>query len=88
MIRLCATTKNDPQATGAWIGVKHPLGPDGVFWFRYEAGTKWAAHLLVQELTQRLDERMTAIRKEEYLRGWKDAKAKGAKVQWFSGELP
>lgn len=57
-----------------------------MFGLTWEAGTEWAARLLVWHLGARLSDQLTAIRQEAYANGWKDAKAKkGAKRVWFSG---
>lgn len=42
------------------------------------------AQLLSSQLDKHLAERVQAIRKEEYEKGWKDAKSHKTKETWFS----
>ena len=51
----------------------------------YNCGAEWAAYLLRENINDRMRARLSAIRKEAYEQGWKDAKSKkGAKTAWFS----
>lgn len=58
---------------------------DERFVFRFNAGVGWAARLLAGSLSRSMYERLTAIREAAYADGWKDAKAKRARRDWFGG---
>ena len=45
---------------------------------------EWIAKLLANNLQKSLESALEKIRREEYLKGWKDAKAKRKKEDWFS----
>lgn len=62
----------------------------GMFhYFSFEAGSEWAAKLMVNAMRTQLSDAMTSIRREAYYDGWKHAKGKKqAKLTWFSGRLP
>lgn len=60
----------------------------GDFIFALRVPEEWAAMLLVQAISKQLFDAMSAIRKNAYEQGWRDAKAKRAKEQWFSRRLP
>lgn len=59
------------------------------FIFSCDAGSEWAAKLLVQAIQRQLEAGMEEARRQAYAEGWRDAKAKKAAKQiWFSGRLP
>jgi len=57
---------------------------DAELWFYWNCNSELYAQLLTQQLNRHLDDRVQAIRKEEYEKGWKDAKAHRTKETWFS----
>lgn len=58
-----------------------------VFVTEIECGSEIYAILLRQKFADRLASRLEQIRHEAYTQGWKDAKAKDAKKEWFPGNL-
>lgn len=58
------------------------------FSFGFDAGTEWAAQLLVDRLRDVLGGSMQKVRASAYEDGWKNAKGKRAKQTWFSTWLP
>jgi hypothetical protein len=52
--------------------------------FDVDAGNKLDAQLRAENLNDHLAQSIQRIRKEEYNRGWKDAKSKKKKEDWFS----
>lgn len=65
--------------------VKLQDGPLGyIFPFEYTCDNKFYAELLTRHFDKILDERIEAVRKEEYDRGYKDGRAKRGKASWFS----
>ncbi len=58
------------------------------FKFDFNAGTEWSAKLLVQAMRDGAGACMEQIRRDAYLEGWRDAKAKRRKQTWFSSQLP
>jgi len=58
------------------------------FSFSFDAGTEWAAQLLVDRLRDVLGGSMQKARAAAYADGWKNAKHKTAKQAWFSPWLP
>lgn len=66
----------------------HVVMAGPTFTWRWNAGTEWAATLLLRAIREQLGDGMTEARAEAYAEGWRDAKAKRAKQQWFSGRLP
>lgn len=59
----------------------------GQIWLYWNCNSEMYAELLSRHINKRLDETIQAIRKEEYERGWKDAKAKKSKANWFSAVI-
>lgn len=49
-----------------------------------QCGDQLYAELLTQKIRSDFESMVEAIRREEYHRGWKDAKAKRRKEKWFS----
>ena len=68
------------------LNVPGPLG----LWFplTFEAGTEWAAELLLDFINHGIEKRIENVRRLEYEAGWKDAKAKKRpKRTWFLSTL-
>ncbi len=57
------------------------------FFFDWIAGSDIYAHLLVEDFNRRLDAVVKEARKTAYDNGWKDAKAKMRKRDFFSSWL-
>lgn len=53
-------------------------------YFDYNACSEAGAAMLIECFERRMEETLNAIRKDEYERGWADAKAKRAKQSYFS----
>jgi len=51
----------------------------------YNCNDEWYAVLLLNHLEERMKIELTAIRKQSYFEGWRDAKAKRAKQTWWKG---
>ena len=66
-----------------WIKVTHPSFPDKPFWFSHDTGNEIFASLLYDKLSNTYHDQLEDIRKLEYESGWKDAKAKSKKRNWF-----
>lgn len=64
-----------------------PLCDVRVFGFNWECNTEVYAGLLTNHLSNGLWSELVRVRKEAYEKGWKDAKAKVRKENWFSGAL-
>lgn len=75
-----------PSDTLVCVHVKLP-GVD-TFEFTFEADSAWAAKLLCRAINAALHDRQSSLFQEAYERGWKDAKAKRAKLQGCYGFLP
>lgn len=67
------------------ITVETGTSTGGDLWLYWECNSELFAELLTNELREKLTERLQAIRQEEYNQGWKHAKAKKAKQNWFAG---
>jgi len=52
--------------------------------FEINVGSELNAKFREHNLNEHLEETIHRIRKEEYNRGWKDAKSKKRKEDWFS----
>lgn len=61
----------------------YPL-QSGYYYFNYDCGNEEFARLLADHFERKLIDRIDAIRKEEYNRGYKDGRAKRAKATWFA----
>jgi hypothetical protein len=55
--------------------------------FTWPTGQPYAADLLVRYIIERVRKAISDTRREYYEKGWKDAKAKRPKDDWFSGVL-
>lgn len=53
-------------------------------WFYWDCDNELFAQLLANQLDRQLSDKMKAIRREEYEKGWKDAKGHKTKANWFS----
>lgn len=62
-----------------------PLG--STYSFEYPCNNKWYAELLYRHFQERLENRVEAIRKAEYERGWNDHKKRQQKADWFYSNL-
>ncbi len=71
------------------LTIEHGLSshPNGSLLLYWNTGDAKYAELLSNKLQQKLWDTVEAVRKEEYERGWKDAKAKKAKTTWFASIL-
>lgn len=56
-----------------------------VFYFKWEAGSGAYAGFVSAQMQREMNAGLKAIRKDAYEQGWKDAKAKRTKEEWFSG---
>ena len=88
MIGLTSETKDQPDGETAWIGIDLPTLRTETFWFAFNAGSPWVAKLLIGRIITDVHAEMEKIRREAYMQGWRDAKAKRRKADWWSGELP
>lgn len=72
---------------GSLIKVKVKTTVLGGHWWApvIECNSEPYASLLRQHMHEDLNHKLEAIRREAYLKGWKDAKAKVKKETWFSG---
>ena len=78
------------EVAGSEIIVRFTLGyPVSAFGLtgRVNAGTQLAATLLREHLDERLAKSVRRARELAYAEGWKDAKAKRARTEFFSGVL-
>lgn len=57
------------------------------FFFYHERSAEVDARLLGEHLSNAFHKRIEEIRKVEYQQGWKDAKAKRKKREWFLSTL-
>jgi hypothetical protein len=55
-----------------------------VYSFTWQCGDDCYADLLAKHFEKLLGDKLEKIRKESYIKGFKDAKAKRAKETWFS----
>lgn len=55
--------------------------------FEWSTGQPYTADLLVRYIQERIETAVSETRREYYEKGWKDAKAKKPKDDWFSGVL-
>ena len=70
------------------VNVQHGIFfNDQYFQLDINQGHPYQAELLYRQLNKTLREKLESIRREEYEKGWKDAKAKRAKQTWFSGKF-
>jgi len=58
--------------------------PESEFWFSRESSSAHEAELFRRYLIGRLGDLIASIRKEAYIKGWKDAKAKTKRATYFS----
>lgn len=61
--------------------------PGNSFNLYWDAGSEWAAGLLTDAMRAQLEGAVRSARMAAYADGYKDAKAKRAKNQWFSGRI-
>lgn len=74
--------KVDETAVVLDVHACYPLST--TFWsLRLECASKSYAFLLRENLYRNMTNKLEAIRKEAYNQGWKDAKAKTRKRDWF-----
>lgn len=77
----------DRNARRLTLFVKIPLTGD-TFDFSFHAETEWSARLLANAVLEAFNHAMKRVRREAYEQGWRDAKAKRRKEDWFSTEWP
>lgn len=65
--------------------VPHDTSRD--FYCYWDAGSEWAAGLLVELFSNTFKKRGVASRQDAYNQGWADAKAKRQKATWFASWL-
>lgn len=58
------------------------------YYFRYQAYDEVHAELLTRQFDKHMRDKLESIRREAYEQGWKDAKGKKAKENWFSTLWP
>lgn len=83
--------ERDNESVHCMFGTDLPHDCDGKrttnFPFSWKTTSPATAALLVRYLRKRLDNAIRAARREAYEQGWKDAKAKRRKTDWFRGTL-
>lgn len=68
------------------VRIESELPPkENVYLLRWNTADACYANLLGDHLRSKLNNKLRAIREEAYEQGWKDAKAKRKKKDWFSG---
>lgn len=67
------------------VDLKMPYWDTRVFHFKWGASSEVCSSLLTKHAETALSDRLKEIRKEAYNQGWKDAKAKTKKKEWFNG---
>lgn len=79
----------DRHETKVRLRIEHGLlsANGSELWLYWECDKEMFAELMENKLRKKLEDRIEAIRKEEYERGWKDAKAKRRKAIWFASVL-
>jgi hypothetical protein len=77
---------NDSAVVTVKVQGQYPVG-NWEYPFEFRAREKDYAMLLASNLREHLSRKIREAREEEYLAGWKDAKAKRAKRTWFKGVL-
>lgn len=55
--------------------------------FKLELQEEWVAELLLRHIRQRTHDALSRIRREAYEQGWKDAKARRKKQDYFPTNL-
>ena len=58
-----------------------------IFRLRFSTGSDWSAGLVAGNLSEAISSAVKAARSEAYANGWRDAKAKRKKCEWFSESL-
>lgn len=66
----------------------HPGGGTTRFVMRCECERDYYADAVIRHIQTIVSEGMRTARRTSYDNGWKDAKAKRSRCDWFSGELP
>lgn len=82
---LMITFKREGSVVICKVEMDMPYWDTRIYHFRWETGSDVCSSLLTQHARTTLSDKLRAIRKEAYNRGWKDAKAKTKKEEWFSG---
>ena len=75
----------EPNSKGVYLKVSL----DGLepLWFYRDGASKLETQLLNDELYRQFSKQLEELRKVSYLRGWRDAKAKRVKTQFFADVL-
>ena len=73
------TFKRDGTNVRMSVGINIPHFEARSFHFNWNCGQEYAAALLTAEMQKQLDTAIGEIRRKEYDRGWRDAKAKRRK---------
>lgn len=75
------------DGTKVKVRVDHGLSEDTHLVLNWECGSTLYSELLSSHLQKQLEKIVQQVRQEEYNRGWKDAKAKKAKCDYFYVKL-
>ena len=76
------SVKNDVVTLTIWHGAPVEKWTSG---FKYTTHSEFHATLMADNLENELRRRLEKIRREEYERGWNDAKKKNPKCDYFYG---
>jgi hypothetical protein len=71
------------RRNGSQVEIKVTVNNGTGFVFAWNTGAEWSAMLLRDAVAVAIADRLETIRKQAYEDGWKDAKAKRARSQWF-----
>lgn len=77
--------KRDGSTVGIAVTVQVPNYDGRVYHTQWNAGGEAYAGFLSAAMNEQMREALRNIRKEAYEQGWKDAKAKRTKENWFGG---
>jgi hypothetical protein len=83
MIRISCKDKQVTLSLDTYL----PALGQCTYTFFWECGQEDYADLLSQNFQTSLNNRIKDIRRSEYEKGWKDAKSKRRKEDWFAGSL-
>lgn len=81
------TINRKGQDVELWLDAFIPNYDSRRFGFTFHCGGDVYAGLLTEHLRKRLGNLVEEARREAYEQGWKDAKAKRSKSDWFSRTL-